>query len=100
MRILRKQARHPPEPTPRSEESVIQTVALTKEFAGQTVVHDVTFEVPRGKIFGFIGPSGSGKTTTIRLLTGVYEPTAGQITVLGRTPAHFDRGVRERIGYM
>ena len=57
------------------KDSVVSAKHLTKKFAGETVVQDVSFDVPRSSIFGFIGPSGSGKTTTIRLLTGVYTPT-------------------------
>jgi ABC-2 type transport system ATP-binding protein len=73
---------------------------LTKKFADETVVQDVSFDVPRSSIFGFIGPSGSGKTTTIRLLTGVYTPTDGQAIVLDRNPAQFSQGERARLGYM
>ncbi len=52
----------------------------------------------RGSIFGFIGPSGSGKTTTIRMLTGVYTPTEGQVLVLERDPAKFNQTERARLG--
>ena len=64
------------------------------------MVQDVSFDVPRSSIFGFIGPSGSGKTTTIRLLTGVYTPTEGQVVVLDRNPAQFSQSERARLGYM
>jgi ABC-2 type transport system ATP-binding protein len=73
---------------------------LTKKFGQQVAVQDVTFEVPHGKIFGFIGPSGSGKTTTIRLLTGVYRPTSGDALVLGDHPWDFTQAKRARIGYL
>src|SRR5512143_2412594 len=82
------------------KDSVISAKHLTKKFAGETVVQDVSFDVPRSSIFGFIGPSGSGKTTTVRLLTGVYTPTEGQATVLGRSPAKFSQNDRARLGYM
>ncbi len=81
-------------------EPVINVHNLTKEFGDEAAVQDVTFQVPQASIFGFIGPSGSGKTTTIRCLTGVLAPTSGEITVLGKTPSHFGRGTRARIGYM
>jgi len=82
------------------KDSVINAKHLTKKFAGETVVQDVSFDVPRSSIFGFIGPSGSGKTTTIRLLTGVYTPSDGQVIVLDRNPAQFSQGERARLGYM
>jgi ABC-2 type transport system ATP-binding protein len=82
------------------EDIVIDARGLTKHFDHEEAVQDVTFKIPRGKIFGFIGPSGSGKTTTVRLLTGVYTPTAGEATVLGDNPVHFKRETRARIGYM
>jgi ABC-2 type transport system ATP-binding protein len=81
-------------------DSVIHTHDLTIRFGQQTAIEDVTFQVPRGQIFGFIGPSGSGKTTTIRLLTGFYKPGAGQVSVLGSSPAEFRQSTRAKIGYM
>jgi len=79
---------------------VIHAQEVTKKFGEQAAVDSLTMSVPRGSIFGFIGPSGSGKTTTIRLLTGVYRPTAGELTVLGRNPVHFSTSDREKIGYL
>lgn len=73
---------------------------LTKLFAPEVGVVDLDLDVEPGTIFGFIGPSGSGKTTTIRLLTGVTAPDSGEIVVMGKPPAEFDRADRSRIGYM
>lgn len=73
---------------------------LTKKFGDQTAVDNLNFDIPRGSIFGFIGPSGCGKTTTIRLLTGIYGPTAGEVQVLGRHPAQFSKQDRANIGYL
>src|SRR4051812_10317403 len=69
-------------------------------FTGDVGVFGLTFEVPTGAIFGLIGPSGCGKTTTVRLLTGLYKPDRGSISVLGRAPSKFSASIRERIGYM
>ena len=73
---------------------------LTKRFGDRTAVEDLTFDIPRGVIFGFIGPSGSGKTTTIRLLTGIYKSTSGEVQVMGRSPAKFNKSERRRLGYL
>jgi ABC-2 type transport system ATP-binding protein len=81
------------------ESEVICARQLNKQF-GEFSVTDLSFDIPRGTIFGFIGPSGSGKTTTIRLLTGTYKPTSGEVRVLGQSPARFTRRTREQIGYM
>lgn len=81
-------------------DSVISARHLTKKFGAEIAVQDVSFEVPRASIFGFIGPSGSGKTTTVRLLTGVYTPTDGEVVVLECSPGKFSQGDRARLGYM
>jgi ABC-2 type transport system ATP-binding protein len=69
-------------------------------FTEDAGVFDLTFEVPTGAIFGLIGPSGCGKTTTVRLMTGVYKPDHGSLTVLGHMPSKFSVRTRERIGYL
>ena len=79
---------------------IIRTWKLSKEFNGVYAVRDVSFDLPRGKIFGFIGPSGSGKTTTIRMLTGYYEPSSGDLLVFDRQPMKFTKSMRAKIGYM
>lgn len=80
--------------------AAVRTCDLSKTYDSGVGVHDIDLEVERGTIFGFIGPSGSGKTTTIRLLTGVIVPDAGEISVLGKSPAEFDQTDRGRLGYM
>jgi ABC-2 type transport system ATP-binding protein len=73
---------------------------VSKQFRDELAVNDASFQVPHASIFGFIGPSGSGKTTIVRMLTGVYTPTSGELTVLGKTPTHFTQRQRARLGYM
>src|SRR6187551_903890 len=55
---------------------------VTKRIGEKTLVQDLTFDIGQGEIFGFIGPSGSGKTSTIRLMTGTYSPTEGNVRVM------------------
>ncbi len=82
------------------DESIITLRGVSKQFRDEYAVRDVTFEVPKGSIFGFIGPSGSGKTTTVRLITGIYLPSEGEVKVMGRNPLEFSQTMRENIGYM
>lgn len=81
-------------------ELVIEVRNVSKKMGDTEILHDLSFEVATGEIFGFIGPSGSGKTTTIRLLTGAYGPTSGEVRVMGASPSHPSRRVQEQFGYM
>ena len=80
--------------------NVVEASELTKKFGDEVAVDALSMQIPHGTIFGFIGPSGCGKTTTVRLLTGVYSPTSGQVSVLGKNPVHFSQSDREKIGYL
>jgi ABC-2 type transport system ATP-binding protein len=71
-----------------------------RDFGDGVGVFDLDLTVPPGTILGIVGPSGAGKTTTIRLITGALDPTAGEVRVLGEDPRRFRRATRERIGYM
>ena len=62
---------------------MISVAALTKRFGDQTAVDAVSFEVPPGQIVGFLGPNGAGKSTTLKMLTGMIQPTSGTATVCG-----------------
>src|SRR3954451_3052889 len=64
--------------------AAIQTRGLTRRFGELTAVDDVTFSVTQGQLFGFLGPNGAGESTTIKMLTGLLEPTAGSIEILGQ----------------
>ena len=83
-----------------SPEMVITARNVSKYFGKEIAVNQLNFTIPQGKIIGLIGPSGCGKTTTVRLLTGIYRPSEGDIQVLGGDPRHFTANQRERIGYM
>lgn len=73
---------------------------LTKRFGDFTAVNDVSFEVHRGEIFGFLGPNGSGKTTSIRMMLGLMKPTSGNVEVLNMTVSESASKIRPRVGYM
>ena len=62
----------------------LQVRSVTKRFGGLTAVKDLTMDVSRGALYGLIGPNGAGKTTVFNLLTGVYDPTEGEILLEGR----------------
>jgi len=62
---------------------ILRTDKATIKFGGLTAVNELTMEVSPGEIYGLIGPNGAGKTTIFNLLTGVYEPTSGDITIGG-----------------
>ena len=67
-----------------SSAAYLQVRGVTKRFGGLTAVKDLTMEVSRGALYGLIGPNGAGKTTVFNLLTGVYDPTEGDILLEGR----------------
>src|SRR5436309_3464627 len=76
----------------------IRTENLTRDFAAVHAVDGLTLDIPRGTIFGFLGPNGSGKTTTIRLLLGLLEPSAGRAEVLGLDTCTDAGAIRARCG--
>ena len=81
-------------------EEVILAHDLTKRFGDFTAVDHVSFSVRRGEVVGYLGPNGSGKTTTIRMLLGLLQPSAGNASVLGYDIVRQSERVRERVGYM
>src|SRR5262249_21234643 len=80
--------------------NAIEVRHLTRRFGQFVAVKDVTFDVRRGEIFGFLGSNGAGKSTTIRMLCGLLKPTSGAATVDGIDVTNDPEGVKQRIGYM
>jgi ABC-2 type transport system ATP-binding protein len=78
----------------------IDVRGLTKSFEGREVVHDLSMQVKRGTIYGFLGPNGSGKTTTIRMLCGLLTPDAGEGRCLGFDIRRDADKIKRRVGYM
>lgn len=81
-------------------ETTIKVRGLVKHFSDFPAVAGIDFEVYPGEIFGFLGPNGSGKTTTIRMMLGLLQPTAGEIHVLGIPVIDNPEQIRPRVGYM
>jgi ABC-2 type transport system ATP-binding protein len=79
---------------------MISVQGLTKRYARNTAVDQISFEVRKGQIVGFLGPNGAGKTTTMRMLTCFLPPSAGSATVAGFDVLEKPMEVKKRIGYL
>ena len=79
---------------------MITVKGLTKRYAHNTAVNDISFDVQKGQIVGFLGPNGAGKTTTMRMLTCFLTPSAGTATVAGFDILEQPFEVKKRIGYL
>ena len=79
---------------------VIDVHGLTKRFDGRAVVRNLSMQVKRGTIYGFLGPNGSGKTTTIRMLCGLLTPDEGDGTCLGYDIRTGTDMIKRQVGYM
>lgn len=79
-------------------EPVIRVNGLKKYFGGVKAVDDISFQVERGELFGFLGVNGAGKSTTVNMLCTLYQPTAGKIEICGLAAGQEDEEIRKRIG--
>ena len=84
----------------RNGEVVIDVEGLTKSFDGKVVVRNLSMQVKRGQIYGFLGPNGSGKTTTLRMLCGLLTPDSGRGTALGFDIRKDNEEIKRHVGYM
>ncbi len=84
----------------RQGELAIDVKGLTKSFDGKVVVRDLSLQVRKGEIYGFLGPNGSGKTTTLRMICGLLTPDGGQGTALGHDILTERDLIKRRVGYM
>ncbi len=84
-----------PQPKP-----VIEAKGLTKRFGDFTAADSITFDIPRGEIFGLLGPNGAGKSTTFKMLCGLLKPSAGEGRVAGFDLRRDTAAARGRLGYM
>jgi ABC-2 type transport system ATP-binding protein len=83
-----------------SDEVSVRVKGLNKRFGAFVAVSDVSFEVKKGEIFGYLGANGAGKSTTIRMLCGLLAVTSGEAEVAGVDVVHYANAVRRAIGYM
>ncbi|MFT4536629.1 MAG: ABC-2 type transport system ATP-binding protein [Saprospiraceae bacterium] len=81
-------------------ETVIKAVNLTKMFGDFTAVDNISFEVYKGEIFGFLGANGAGKTTAMRMLCGLSKPSSGEASIAGFDVYRETEKIKSNIGYM
>ncbi|MFA5420383.1 MAG: ABC transporter ATP-binding protein [Bacteroidales bacterium] len=83
-----------------SHENIIEVENLVKKFGNFTANHNLTFQVRKGEIFGFLGANGAGKTTAIKILCGLWTPTSGKAMVGGFDVYTETNKIKKNIGYM
>ncbi|TAK90947.1 MAG: ABC transporter ATP-binding protein [Burkholderiaceae bacterium] len=83
-----------------ADDLVIDVAGINKHFGAKHVVKDLTLQVRRGEIYGFLGPNGSGKTTSIRMLCGLLTPDNGRGTCLGLDVLTQSAQIKRQVGYM
>lgn len=84
----------------RNYDKAIKVDKLTKRFGDFTAVDEITFEVEKGEIFGFLGANGAGKTTAMRILCGLSAPTSGSAVIAGYDVYKETEKIKSNIGYM
>lgn len=80
--------------------ALIEARGLTKAYGAFLAVDNIDLELQQGEVYGFLGPNGSGKSTTILMMLGLTEPTAGTITVCGHDPTRDPIAVKRQVGYL
>jgi ABC-2 type transport system ATP-binding protein len=83
---------------PAMDTAAVSCLGLTRRFGNFTAVDNISFGVAPGQLFGFLGPNGAGKSTTIKMLTGLLEPTSGQMQVLGQNFSAGSLDLKRQIG--
>jgi ABC-2 type transport system ATP-binding protein len=79
---------------------MLEVKNLTKRFRGLTAVDNVSFHIRPGEILGYLGPNGSGKSTTVKIITGLLEPSEGEVLLHGRTHVDDPIAFKSRLGYV
>jgi len=79
---------------------MLEVKDLTKRFRGFTAVDNVSFQIRPGEILGYLGPNGSGKSTTVKIITGLLEPSEGEVQLYGRTIVDDPIAFKSRLGFV
>jgi ABC-2 type transport system ATP-binding protein len=79
---------------------MIRLTDLTKRYGSFTAVNGIALEVPKGELFGFLGPNGAGETTTLRMIAGILQPTAGTVEVAGHDIQKDPVAAKARLGFI
>lgn len=82
------------------KEKIISVKNLSKKFGDFTAVNNISFDVYKGEIFGFLGANGAGKTTAMKMLIGIAKPTSGEAVIAGHDVKSNTEMVKKKIGYM
>src|SRR2546429_7181112 len=80
--------------------AVLEAIALAKFYGSVPAVREVTFRLEPGQVLGYLGPNGSGKSTTVKVLTGLLQPTRGQVLFEGQDIQSDLVSYRKRLGYV
>lgn len=83
-----------------NDQYAIEASNLTMKFGNFTAVSNVSFKIKKGEIFGFLGSNGCGKTTTMKMLTGLMQPTQGKAKLFGKYVEENSLAIRNKVGYM
>jgi ABC-2 type transport system ATP-binding protein len=76
---------------------MIQFENVSKKYGSEFVIKDISFELPKGKIYGLLGPNGSGKSTTLKMMAGLTQPTTGAVLINGKKA---DRRIANEVAYL
>src|SRR3982750_2511276 len=83
-----------------ARQPAVETFNLVRRFGSFTAVDHINLKVERGRFFGFLGPNGAGKSTTIKMLTGLLQPTSGELFIEGRSVTAEPLAVKSVIGVL